>query len=61
RATRNSRKAPGVKRIMVPGEIEWENERKQLEDGIKLSKKYWNNRIVLTATEVNVNLEELLK
>ncbi len=61
RATRSAKKAPGVEKIMVPGEIEWENERAQLENGIKLSEKYWNNRVVSTAKEVNVNLEELLK
>jgi LDH2 family malate/lactate/ureidoglycolate dehydrogenase len=46
---------------MVPGEIEWENERKQLMTGIQLSEKYWNNRVVAVAKEVNVNVEELLK
>jgi uncharacterized oxidoreductase len=60
KATRNSRKAPGVKRIMVPGEIEWENERKQTEEGIKLSKKYWENRVASVAKGLNVDLEELL-
>jgi uncharacterized oxidoreductase len=61
KAIRNAKKAPGVEKIMVPGEVEWENERLQLENGIKLSEKYWTNRIVSTAKEVNVNLEELLK
>jgi LDH2 family malate/lactate/ureidoglycolate dehydrogenase len=61
KATRSAKKAPGVEKIMVPGEIEWENERTQLENGIKLSKKHWNNRVVSAAEEVNVNLNELLK
>jgi LDH2 family malate/lactate/ureidoglycolate dehydrogenase len=61
RAIRDSKKAPGVSRIMMPGEIEWENERSQLRTGVKLSEKYWNNRVVAVAKEVNVNIEELLK
>ena len=61
KATRNAKKAPGVDKIMVPGEIEWENERAQLENGIKLSKKHWNNRVVSAAEEVNVSLDKILK
>jgi LDH2 family malate/lactate/ureidoglycolate dehydrogenase len=60
-AIRGAKKAPGVSRIMVPGEIEWENKKNQLRTGVKLSQKYWNNRVVSVAKEVNLNIEELLK
>ncbi len=59
-AIKNSKKAPGVKRIMVPGEVEWDNERKARKEGIKLSENYWK-RVVAISKEVGVNLDELLK
>ncbi len=56
RAVRNSRKAPGYKEILIPGEPEFRSEKEKLTTGIKVPEKTWN-KILRTARKVNVNLE----
>lgn len=59
KAIRNSKKAPDVKEIMVPGEPELRIEKKNLETGIFLTEKYWN-RVLQVAKEVNVQVKEII-
>jgi LDH2 family malate/lactate/ureidoglycolate dehydrogenase len=57
RAIKNTKKAPGVKEIMVPGEPELRVEKKNQETGIFLTENHWN-RVLKVANEINVNVEE---
>jgi uncharacterized oxidoreductase len=54
---KNSRKAPGVKEIFIPGEIEKKKEKETMKKGITIPQKTWE-RIIDTAKKVNLNIEE---
>ncbi len=58
-ATKSARKAEGVEEILVPGEYEWKNRSRHLEEGLDLPDATWQ-RIVDTGEEygVSVTLQE---
>ena len=60
KAVRNSKKAPGYKEILLPGELEYRNEQARFKKGINIPEKTWNE-ILQTARKVNVNVEGLLQ
>lgn len=59
KAVKNSKKAPGFKEILIPGEPELRSEREKLMKGIDVPQRTWN-RILQTAQKVNVDVDELL-
>jgi LDH2 family malate/lactate/ureidoglycolate dehydrogenase len=58
-ATKNARKAEGVEEILVPGEYEWNNRARHLEEGLDLPDATWQ-RIVDTGEKysASITLEE---
>ena len=59
RAVKNSKKAPGFKEILIPGELEFRNEKEKLKTGIDVPEKTWNE-ILQTAQKVNVDVNSVL-
>jgi len=59
RAVKNSKKAPGFKEILIPGELEFRNEKERLKTGIDVPEKTWNE-ILQTAQKVNVDVNSVL-
>jgi len=55
-AIKNSRKAPGFKEILLPGERAQRLREKRLREGIPLDEKVWED-IKKTARELGINLE----
>jgi len=60
RTVRESRKAPGFKEILIPGEPELISKKEKARTGIDVPQKTWD-RILQTAKKVNINIEELLE
>ena len=60
REIKESRKAPGVKEILVPGEPEHRTRAQRLQQGIPISEEVWKE-VEKIGRELGVNLEELLK
>ncbi|RLC35747.1 Ldh family oxidoreductase [candidate division Kazan bacterium] len=59
RRIKKSKRAAGFEEILIPGEIELRNEKKNLERGIEVPEKTWNG-ILQTAKRLNVDVESLL-
>ena len=59
RAVKSSKKAPGFKEILIPGELELRNEKQKLKTGIDVPEKTWT-AILETANKLNVDVESLL-
>ena len=60
RTVKNSKKAPGFKEILIPGELELRKEKERLKTGIDVPEKTWAE-ILKTAEKVGVNVNEILK
>lgn len=59
-AIKNSKKAPGFKEILIPGEAELIHEKENLANGISIPEETWR-KIVETALKVGVDADEFLK
>jgi LDH2 family malate/lactate/ureidoglycolate dehydrogenase len=59
RTVKNSKKAPGFKEILIPGEGSLKNREKKMKKGIDISQIVWS-RILDTAKKVNINVKDLL-
>ncbi len=59
RTVRSSKKAPGFKEILIPGELELRKEKERTKTGIDIPEKVWT-KILQTAQKVNVDVELLL-
>jgi len=58
RAVKNSRKAPGFKEILIPGELESRKEKDRMKTGIEVPEKTWNE-ILQIAQKISVDVEEI--
>jgi len=59
RTVKNSKKAPGFKEILIPGELELRNEKERLKKGIDVPEKTWTE-ILQIAQKINIDIEPLL-
>lgn len=59
RTVKNSKRAPGFKEILIPGEPELRSERERIRTGIGVPQETWE-RILQTAEQINVDVERLL-
>jgi LDH2 family malate/lactate/ureidoglycolate dehydrogenase len=59
RNIKSSKKRPGFKEILLPGEPEWQEEEKRKEEGIFLDDLLWEN-ILTKAKDLGINVDSIM-
>jgi len=59
KAIKNSRKAPGVEEILIPGEPEWRTQRIRSREGIPFTEGVWKHIVSPVKEELGIDIEKI--